>query len=211
MGIRADSVDRYLEEIRPPRGGVMGEMEALAARDDIPIVAWETGRLLASLVGPLDARVLEVGTAIGYSALHMAEVLGRGSVITLERQPERVKQATGFLDRAGVADRVEIVSGDALETLPGLQGPFDVLFLDATKGEYREYLRLAEQLLAERALLVVDNVLQSGQVADPAAGGRWPDESVQGQRDFNRELMESDSWRASVLAVGDGVLVAARS
>jgi predicted O-methyltransferase YrrM len=211
MAIRAESVDRYLDEIRPPRGPVMAEMEAMADRDGIPIVSWETGRLLAAMAGALDGQVLEVGTAIGYSTLHIADALGRGSVTTLERDPARVEQARDFLGRAGVQEKVQIVEGDALETIAALNGPFDLLFLDATKGEYRRYLELAEPLLGERALLVVDNVLQSGQVADPAAGGRWSDESVQTQRAFNQELMASQAWRCSVLPVGDGVAVACRS
>jgi predicted O-methyltransferase YrrM len=211
MGIRAESVDRYFDEIRPPRAPVMAEMEALAERDGVPIVSWETGRLLAALAGAVDGRVLEVGTAIGYSALHMAEALAGGTIVTLERDPERIGQARGFLDRGGAGDRVEIVAGDALETIGGLEGPFDMLFLDATKGEYREYLRRAEPLLAPRAVLAVDNVLMSGQVADPDGGGRWDPETVAAQREFNAELLGSSAWRASVLPVGDGVLVAGRS
>ncbi len=210
MGIRAETVDRYFDEIRPPRSPVMAEMEALAERGGVPIVAWESGRLLAALAGAVDGRVLEVGTAIGYSALHMAEALHAGSIVTLERDPERVGQARDFLNRAGVGDRTEIVEGDALETIAGLEGPFDMLFLDATKGEYREYLRRAEPLLAPQALLAVDNVLMSGQVADPEAGGRWEAEAVAAQREFNAELLAGADWRASVLPVGDGVLVAGR-
>jgi predicted O-methyltransferase YrrM len=206
MGIRADSTDRYLEQLRPPRTGVMAEMEDVADRDGVPIVSWETGRLLASLAGALDASVLEVGTAIGYSALHVAEALGHGRLTTLERDPDRISQARDFLGRAGVDDRVEIVEGDALETIAGLSGPFDMLFLDASTGEYQDYLELAEPLLTVRALVVVDNVLMSGQVA--GADGRWAEESVRAQREFNERMMHSDRWRASVLPVGDGVLVA---
>jgi predicted O-methyltransferase YrrM len=208
MGIRTDSVDSYFDQIRPDRPPVMAEMEAVADRDDVPIVSWETGRLLSALAAGTDGRVLEVGTAIGYSTLHMAEALQGGSVTTLERDPDRARQARDFLDRGGVAERVEIVLGDARETIPGLEGPFDLLFLDATKGEYRDYLELATPLLAPRALLAVDNVLMSGQVA--GGDGRWGQESVAAQRDFNQALLRSDSWRASVLPVGDGVLVASR-
>lgn len=189
----------------------MAEMEGLAEREGVPIVAWETGRLLASLARSLDPRVLEVGTAIGYSALHMAEVLDRGRITSLERDPARIGQARSYLQRANVEEKVEVVEGDALETIAGLRGPFDLLFLDATKGEYREYLRRAETLLAPRALLVVDNVLMSGQVAEPEAGGRWGPDAVAAQRDFNEELLASEDWLASVLAVGDGVLVASRT
>lgn len=210
MSIRVDAVTSYFDELRPQRGQVMAEMEVLAQRDNVPIVSWETGRLLATLAGALDARVLEVGTAIGYSALHMAEALHGGHLTTLERDPARIAQARDFWERAGLADRVEIVEGDALESLATLNGPFDMLFLDATKGEYRTYLELAERVLSERAVLVVDNVLMSGQVADPDGGGRWSADDVRGQRAFNAELLRSNRWLASVLPVGDGLLVASK-
>lgn len=210
MSIRTDAVDRYLGELRPARAGVMAEMEELAGRDGVPIVSWETGRLLSALAGARDGRIMEVGTAIGYSALHMAEALDAGSIVTLERDPERIAQARGFLDQAGVGERVQIVEGDARETIPTLAGPFDVLFLDATKGEYRDYLELAEPLLAPRALLAVDNVLMSGKVADPDAEGHWSEDALETQRAFNQELVRGTAWRASVLPVGDGVLLAGR-
>ena len=210
MAIRTDAVDAYFDQLRPRRGAVMTEMEALAERDSIPIVSWETGRLLSALAAAADGRVLEVGTAIGYSTLHMAEALDAGSIVTLERDPDRIAQARDFLDRGGVGDRVEIVEGDARETIGSLTGSFDFLFLDATKGEYRDYLELAEPLLAPRALLAVDNVLMSGKVADPAAEGHWSEEALEGQRAFNQALVRGGDWRASVLPVGDGVLVASR-
>ena len=102
MAIRTDAVDAYFDQLRPQRSAVMTEMEALAERDSIPIVSWETGRLLAALAAAADGRVLEVGTAIGYSTLHMAEALDAGSIVTLERDPDRIAQARDFLDRGGV-------------------------------------------------------------------------------------------------------------
>jgi predicted O-methyltransferase YrrM len=190
----------------------MAEMEELAEREGVPIVEWETGRMLAALAGSLDGRLLEVGTAIGYSALHMAEALEAGSIVTLERDPVRIGQARDFLERAGAAERVEIVEGDANQTIPALEGPFDLLFLDATKGEYRAYLELAEPKLSDRALLVVDNLLMSGDVAAPDGGGsgRWPRETVEAGRAFNAMLASSGLWRGAVLPVGDGVGLASR-
>ena len=102
----------------PGRAPVMAEMEALADRDGVPIVSWETGRLLSALAAGADGRVLEVGTAIGYSALHMAEALEAGSITTLERDPERIAQARDFLDRAGQGAKVEIVEGDVRRRCP---------------------------------------------------------------------------------------------
>src|SRR3954447_4358586 len=164
MPITSDPVSKYLAGLRPERSEVMRDMEALADRDGIPIVHWETGRMLAVLVASLQPkRVLEVGTAIGYSTLHMAEALGKGGKITsLERDPERIRQAYEFWARAGVTDRIELVAGDALEQIDTIDGPFELIFLDATKGEYEESLRKAEPKASEHALVVVDNVLMGG-------------------------------------------------
>ena len=211
MTILDDSVHRYLEGIRPERSEVMADMEAVAARDGVPIVAWEAGRLLATLARALDPRVLEVGTAIGYSTLHIGEQLREGRIVTLERDPARAAQARDFLERGGVAERVEIVEGDALETIPALEGPFDLLFVDASKGQYARYIELAEPKLSDHVLLVIDNLLMSGEVAAPEdAETRWDPASLAAARALNLELTTGSKWFGSVLPVGDGVGLAAR-
>jgi predicted O-methyltransferase YrrM len=212
MRILEEQVERYLDGLRPERSGPMAEMEALAEREGIPIVHWEAGRFLATLCRALDPVVLEVGTAIGYSTLHMAEQLREGRVVTLERDPGRAAQARDFLGRAGVAERVELVEGDALETLPRLEGTFDLLFVDASKGEYARYVELADSKLSERAVLVVDNLLMSGEVAlSEDAPTQWRDASLAAARELNVELTTGSRWVGSVLPVGDGIGFAARA
>jgi predicted O-methyltransferase YrrM len=202
-----EHVARYLTDIRPPRSEVMTEMEAIAARDGVPIVHWETGRFLAVLCAALDPVVLEVGTAIGYSTLHMAEQLRDGRVITLELREDRARQATEFFERAGVADRVELLQGDARETIETVEGPIDLLFLDATKDQYLDYLELAEPKLSEGGVLVVDNALTTG-ADQPGAGYRGPSQPE--VRELNAELLDSDRWLACVLPVGEGIAFATR-
>jgi predicted O-methyltransferase YrrM len=211
--ILSEHVLRYLHDLRPERGAVMREMEELAERDGVPIVHWETGRMLAVICRALDPVVLEVGTAIGYSTLHMAQALDRGRVVTLERDPQRIAQARGFMERAGVAERVEIVDGDARESIGRLEGPFDLLFVDGKKAEYREYIELAEPKLSERALLVIDNLLMSGEVAlaEDAPDTFWSTENLAAARALNAELVSSERWLGCVLPVGDGIGFAART
>jgi predicted O-methyltransferase YrrM len=211
--IRDHRVQSYLENLRPERDPLLAEMEALANVERIPIVEWETGRLLATLVAALrPARVLEVGTAIGYSTLHMARELGPdGRIVTLERDPERIRQALDFWARGGVADRIELVAGDALQSLERVPGPFDLVFLDAGKTEIDAYLGRLEGRLAPHALLVVDNLLMSGEAA--LADGldtSWSEESLRAARATTRTLMESSEWLFSLLPVGDGVGLGAR-
>jgi predicted O-methyltransferase YrrM len=218
LPIFADHVQRYLHELRPESSPVMREVEALAEREGIPIVHWETGRFLATIVRALGpALVLEVGTAIGYSTLHMAEALGkpadaaRPPIVTIERDPVRAGQARDFLARARVADRVEIVEADALEAIGRLDGPFDLIFLDATKTEYPRYLELAEPKASEHGVLVVDNLLMSGDVAlEDDSLAHWGEEQLATARAFNAELVASDRWLGAVLPIGDGVGFAAR-
>jgi predicted O-methyltransferase YrrM len=212
MPVLAEHVEQYLRNLRPERSPVMREMEKLAEREHVPIVHWETGRFLATLVRALDpALVLEVGTAIGYSTLHMAEALGRGRIVTIERDPNRVVQARQFLERGGVAERVEIVQADALRAIDELDGPFDLIFLDATKTEYPKYLELAEPKAAERAVLLVDNLMMSGDVAlADDSQARWSAENLATARAFNSKLVTSNRWLGAVLPIGDGVGFAAR-
>ena len=224
MPILDEQVERYLHRLRPERSPVMAEMEAVAERDGVPIVHWETGRFLATLCRALDPVVLEVGTAIGYSTLHMAEQLTDGRVITLEVDAERARQARDFLGRAGVAERVELIEGDARETIEAVPGPIDLLFVDAAKEQYAGYIELAEPKLSDRAMLVVDNMLMSGEVALPpdavvreGAGSartgatrvtRWRPEALAAARKLNADLMRSERWLACVLPIGDGIAFA---
>lgn len=214
MGIRTDAVERYLRGLRPERPPLVREMEELADRDRVPIVSWETARFLATVTRSIQPRrVLEVGTAIGYSTLHIAEQLPEGGrIVTLERAQSRIEQASDFLGRAGVLDRVEIVAGDALESLSRVEGPFDLIFLDATKGEYRRYLERAEAMASERAVLIVDNLLMEGEVAKPVGQpSGWGAESLASARALNAELLSTTSWLGSVLPIGDGVGFAVRT
>jgi predicted O-methyltransferase YrrM len=211
MRILDERVEDYLHGLRGERSAVMAEMEAVGERDGVPIVPWETGRFLGVLCRALDPVVLEVGTAIGYSTLHMAEQLQRGRVVTLERDPDRAHQAREFWQRAGVADRIELVEGDARQTIEAVEGPFDLLFVDAAKDEYQRYIDLAEPKLSERAVLVVDNMLMSGEVAlSEDADTRWQGSSLAAARALNSELLRSERWLACVLPVGDGVAFASR-
>jgi predicted O-methyltransferase YrrM len=212
--ITSEHVQEYLRALSGDRSEVMAEMEALAERERIPIVQWETGRLLAVLVAALrPGRVLEVGTAIGYSTLHMAQALhDDGVIVTLEREPERIAQARGFWERAGVTGRIKLIEGDALQTLPALEGSYDLAFVDATKQEYGDYLGMIEPKLTSSALVAVDNVLMEGEVAlGEDADTYWSKENLRSARELNQSLMSSATWLTSVLPVGDGVALATRA
>jgi predicted O-methyltransferase YrrM len=212
MRILDEQVEGYIQSLRPERSPVMAEMEHVAERDRVPIVQWETGRFLAALCRAMDPVVLEVGTAIGYSTLHMAEELVDGRVITLEMDASRAEQARSFWERAGVSERIELIEGDAQTTLEDVPGPIDLLFVDAAKEQYGGYIEAAEPKLSDRAVLVVDNMLMSGEVALPAdAETMWRAEALASARALNASLVGSEKWLACVLPIGDGIAFGVRA
>ena len=131
-------------------------------------VGQSEGRLLTVLARMVGARrVVEVGTLAGYSAIRLAEALPPGGhVWTIEYDPHHAEVARANLDGAGVGDAVEIVVGPALETLPGVEGPFDLVFIDADKQSSADYLALALEKVRPGALIVVDNIVRGGALAD---------------------------------------------
>ena len=198
--------EAYLERLLPPRDPLLREMEERAAREDIPISDPEVGRLLAILARAAGARlILEIGTAIGYGALVLARGAPEARVVSIDTDAERLATARQYLERAGVADRVELVEGAALEVLHRLQGPFDLVYLDAVKTEYRRYLDQVLPKLRTGGLIVCDNLLWSGRVA---AGDQ--DAETEALRAFNGYLMMHPQLHAVVLPVGDGLGVATK-
>ncbi|MGZ4516003.1 MAG: O-methyltransferase [Mycobacterium sp.] len=133
-------------------------------------VSAQQGKFLSLLAGAIEARrILEIGTLGGFSTIWLARGAGpQGSVVTLEYEPKHAEVARANLERAGVADRVEVIVGAALDTLPTLNGgPFDLVFIDADKENYVAYLEWAVRLARPGALIVADNVIRQGQILDP--------------------------------------------
>lgn len=214
MKDRADAILRpeqasYLERLLPPRDALLAEMEAWSAAHGVPSSDPEVGKLLAILARSRGARrILEVGTAIGYGTLCLARGAPEARVVTIDPDAASRELARGFLARAGVLDRVELVDGEALQVLPRLDGPFDLVYLDALKEEYRRYLDLTLPKLAIGGLVVVDNLLWKGRVAEP------PDEKdrdADAIRAFNGYLMIHPQLESVLLPLGDGVGLAVKT
>jgi len=212
MSIVTPDVARYLTDTRPAPDPVLAEMEAHGARDGIPIVAPETGRLLEVLALATGAqRVVEIGTAIGVSTLYLARALPHdGELVSFEIDADRRAAARGYLDRARLLDRVDLRLEDARTGLTVLDGPFDLAFLDAAKGEYDAYLDAVLPLLRPGALVVVDNVLMSGTVASGRPDGNWTEEHIATARAVNRRLVDGPDLLGTITPVGDGVGIAVR-
>lgn len=214
--ILRDGQERYLERLLPPRDPILREMEEAAARDDIPISDPEVGRLLQVLARACGAtRIVEVGTAIGYGALCLARGAPQARVISIDVDPGRLAVARGYLERAGVADRVELLEGEALALLPRIEGPIDLAYVDAVKTEYRRYLDLLLPRLRVGGLIVLDNLLWGGQVAEPPEEEDGEDDkdaaNADALRAFNAYMMIHPQLEAVVLPLGDGVGLATKT
>lgn len=201
--------ERYLERLLPPRDPLLREMEERAAQDGIPISDPEIGRFLGILARATGARlIVEIGTAIGYGALCLARGAPEARVVTIDTDPERLDVARGYLERAGVADRVELIEGAALDVLPRLPGPVDLAYVDAVKKEYRRYLDQLVPKLRIGGVVALDNLLWKGRVADPPDDD---DADADALRAFNGYLMMHPQLQAVVLPFGDGLGVATKT
>jgi predicted O-methyltransferase YrrM len=211
--ITTEAVSAYLAQLRPDPDPVLAEMESHGARDRIPIVVPEAGRLLNVLALARDARrIVEVGTAIGVSTLYLARALPEdGLIVSFEVDADRHAAARGYLERAGVLGRADLRLQDAREGLASLEpASFELAFIDGVKAQYGDYLELVLPLIAPGGVLAVDNVLMSGSVAEGRSDGGWSDEQIAGMREFTRRLLSDERLTGTVTPVGDGVLVAVR-
>ncbi|MDP9017093.1 MAG: O-methyltransferase [Candidatus Eremiobacteraeota bacterium] len=203
--------DGYLESVHAPPPPLLLELEQHGHREEIPIIARSTGRLLSTLVHCMQAnRILEIGTAFGYSTLWMALALPpAGKIWTVDPDSERTQVACDYFERAGVRDRIDVMNQSALEVLPLFpQRNLDIIFIDATKTEYERYLELCIPLLKLSGLIIVDNVLWGGRVSQKPH--KEDDDIVKAMRTFNRAFLHHPDLDATILPVGDGTGIGAR-
>jgi caffeoyl-CoA O-methyltransferase len=190
----------------------LAAIEDAAEPADIPILDRASGRVLAALVASR-RRIVEVGTAYGYSTLCMALAQpADGTIVTIDPDRGRTDLARGWWREAGIADdRIAVVSAPALDAFaaadPALEGPFDFAFIDALKPEYPAYLEAIVPRLGPGAIIVADNVLQGGRVAASIADDA-ADRSTRAIRAFNRSVIADPRFSATILPVGDGLLLA---
>jgi predicted O-methyltransferase YrrM len=196
----------YLDRLLPASTGLMAEMEQYAAEHRVPIADREVALFLEITARAIKARrVLEIGMAISYSVIHLARGMSEdGLIVTIEPNEEMIERSEDYLKRAGLRERVRIERGRALEVMPHLSETFDLVFIDALKEEYGQYLDLALPRLREGGVVIVDNLLWGGQVAGEI---RSPDQtaSTEALREFNQKFVRHPQLRAEVLSIGDGL------
>ena len=206
-GIVLPKVEAYMYGLLPQRDQVLSDIETLAASRGIPIIGPAVGRVLFLLAKLIDAKhIFEMGSAVGYSTIWLARGAGqKGVVYYTDTEEENARQAEVYFKRAGVSDQVRLLIGDALYLIDTVEGDFDLIFNDVDKAQYPEVFAKAYPRLRRGGLLVSDNVLWYGRVAE---GNR--DAATVAVREFNRLIYSTDDLFTTILPIRDGISVSLR-
>jgi predicted O-methyltransferase YrrM len=208
-----DAVERYLAGLNRAPDAVLREVARRGEEQDLPLVDAEVGALLRVLASAIGAtKILEIGTAIGYSGIWLAGGLApNGSLLTMEMNPDRAEEARKNFARAGLADRANVVVGDAARTIAKVSGPFDLIFQDGDKRQYSPLLDRLVSLLRPGGLLVTDNVLWDGEVV-PGFKAK-PERSADDTRaiaDYNERVAAHPQLTTTVVPLRDGVSISVK-
>ena len=211
------AVENYLYAMLPERPAVLAEIEQRADEEDIPIVGPSVGRLLYQHARLIQAKtVFELGSAVGYSSIWWAMAVGENGIVHYtDGSRKNADEAREYFERAGVADRIQIHSGDALEMLSERKEQFDILFCDIDKNDYPRAALMAPARVRRGGLFIADNTLWRGQVAFAAGNPDLvpesePDRKLSAIVEFNRLMYESTDWFTTIVPLRDGVTVAVR-
>jgi caffeoyl-CoA O-methyltransferase len=216
ISITEERVEKYLYAMLQPREPVLQEMEKQAKERDIPIVGPAVGRLFYQYAKLINAKaVFEMGSAIGYSTIWWAKAVGEGGKVHYtDGSRKNAEEARRYFEQAGVADRIEVHTGDALELLSERKEQFDILFSDVDKHDYPRVFKMAAARVRKGGLFITDNVLWSGRVAYAAGNPDLPkpdvDKYTEGVVELNRLLYSSPDWYTTIIPLRDGVAVALR-
>lgn len=200
----------YIAELVPERDELFLEMEQYAKEHQVPIMELDgIEAMLQILRIQKPGQILEIGTAIGYSALRMIAALETATVVTIERDPERYQKAEEYIERFQKGKQIILIKGDALEVENQIRefGPFDVIFIDAAKGQYRKFFEIYSRYLEKDGIIVTDNVLFKGLVCEQEIESKRTRNLVKKIDQFNRWLMSHPDFFTVILPVGDGVAI----
>lgn len=207
-------ITEYLHSLETSRGELLDGIEKKAIEDGVPIIRSETAALLRSLTAALRPKnILEIGTAVGYSALQMCQVMPENChITTIEKYEKRIPEAEENFKKAGEEDRITFLEGDADLWLKELKGKqFDLVFMDAAKGQYLNWLPLLLDLMPVGAVLISDNVLQDGDVVQSRFAVQRRNRTIHSRmREYLYELKHMEEFETAVIPIGDGVTISTR-
>lgn len=209
MNINYDYIENYIASFYKPKTSKQEEMLKFARAKNVPIVTDSTALFLEFMCAyKKPNRILEIGTAIGYSAILMQKSSDSNcEVITLEKDEKMYNKAIKNIDEMDLKDNIKVIYGDAKDTLLLLNDEFDLIFLDAAKGQYQEFFIQCLKLLKQGGIIICDNVLFRGMIANDELVSKKYKTLVNKMRMFLNDVMGDKSLNASILPVGDGILV----
>ncbi len=208
-----ERITDYINSLECSESLVCEQIRKEALSDFVPIIRLETASLLkffVTLTRP--KKILEVGTAVGYSAILMSQYLEEGATITtIEKYEPRIPIAKENFKRAGKEDVITLLEGDALEILKGLDGSYDMIFMDAAKAQYIYYLPEVIRLLKTGGLLISDNILQDGDVAQSRYAVTRRNRTIHSRmREYLYTLKHEKELQTAIIPIGDGVAVSTK-
>ncbi|WP_339228229.1 O-methyltransferase [Oceanobacillus sp. FSL K6-2867] len=206
-----EEINNYLTGILPEQEDWITRLETEAKADHVPIMDRAGMNFVVQLVRlTRPENILEIGTAIGYSALRMQDASSDSFIVTIEKDEQRYMQAIKNIEALGKQQQINVIQGDALDKLVELadQGKrFDLIFIDAAKGQYERFFELASPMLNPNSVIISDNVLFRGYVANPVDVPKRYQKMVEKIRNYNKMLMNHPDFKTSILPIGDGVAV----
>ena len=211
--INEERIRDYLYSLEPDWGELCESIASKARKEEIPVIKRETGALLKTMVALKQPRaILEVGTAVGYSALLMAGAAPEScKITTIEKYEPRILEEKKNFAKAEIEDRIVLLEGDAEEILQSLTGPFDFVFLDAAKGQYLHWLPVILGLLERGGVLFSDNVLQGGDVLQSRYGVERRDRTIHGRmREYLYQIKHMEGLESAIVPIGDGVSISVK-
>lgn len=190
---------------------ILEKIKQTALEEHIPIIMDDTLEIIANILkNNKPKRMLEIGTAVGYSAICFSKYLEKDGLIdTIERDEERIKKANDNIKKLGLGNKIHILSGDAVEILPTLTEQYDVIFIDAAKGKYPFFLKESERLLKPHGIIFADNILYKGYVMSDYNKHKQRT-AVRNLREYIKEVTENSNFDTEILEVGDGLAISKR-
>lgn len=213
MVITEERISTFINSLDPGNTSFLRELEQLALKTNVPVIRPQMQSFLKLLLAMKEPKkILEVGTAIGFSALLMSEYGPEDChITTIEKYEKRIPLAKENFQKAGKEDKITLLEGDAAEILKELKGPYDFIFMDAAKGQYIHFLPDVLRLMPEGGLLVSDNVLQEGDVIESRFAVTRRDRTIHSRmREYLYELKHHEQLLTDILPIGDGVTVSVK-
>lgn len=200
----------YINSLETDRSPLISEIGKKARQEGVPVIREEAASFLQTMTAAMKPEaILEVGTAVGYSTLLMAEAMPQGChITTIEKYEKRIPEAGRNFERAGETERITMLQGDAEDILKGLTGPFDLVFLDAAKGQYLNWLPRILEIMKPGGMLISDNVLQDGDIIESRYVVERRNRTIHSRmREYLYELKHSEHLVTTIVPIGDGMTV----